>query len=277
MSLKKLTSLVMLLAMGVMTYTGLMLFISPPGRIANWADWRIVSLSKEEYAAVHTVFMVLFVVASILHIYFNWRPIVSYLRNSAKTLIVFTKEMVVASVLCVVMFFGTLADYAPFSTFLGFGEDVKGSWEEEYGEPPYNHAELSSLESFIKKMDFDKERSLQALKDANLRYESTTQTLKEIAKLNTSSPNTIYETMEKAQSKEIDMDAIIQSVESSEKYMGLGRKKVADVAAVVGLSETELIAKLKSIGIEASNDEKFKEVAEKAGMTPSDIIEKLGL
>lgn len=60
MSLKKITSLTMLFAMLVMTYTGIILFITPPGRIANWSNWEIFGLTKEEYAQIHTTFMVSF-------------------------------------------------------------------------------------------------------------------------------------------------------------------------------------------------------------------------
>ena len=49
MSLKKITSLTMLLTMFTMTFTGIILFITPPGRVANWANWELFGISKELY------------------------------------------------------------------------------------------------------------------------------------------------------------------------------------------------------------------------------------
>jgi len=61
MSLKKITSLTMLLSMLAMTFTGILLFITPPGRVANWTNWQIFGLTKELIANIHSTFMVLFV------------------------------------------------------------------------------------------------------------------------------------------------------------------------------------------------------------------------
>ncbi len=59
----------MLWSIIVMTYTGIMLFIAPPGRVANWANWKLFALSKEDYAQIHSTFMVLFIVMTLLHIF----------------------------------------------------------------------------------------------------------------------------------------------------------------------------------------------------------------
>ena len=130
MNLKKITSLTMLLAMFIMTYTGIMLFIAPPGRIANWANWEILALSKEQYASIHTMFMVLFVIATILHIYYNWKPILSYLRDSTKKISFTKKEFLIAFLLNLFFVVGTLIHIQPLQGFLDVGESIKESWGE---------------------------------------------------------------------------------------------------------------------------------------------------
>ncbi len=135
----------MLCSIIVMTYTGIMLFIAPPGRIANWANWKLLGLGKEDYAQIHITFMVLFVVMTILHVFYNWKPITSYMKIKAKEMIVFTKDMIVALVLTLIFIFGTIFAVPPFTTFLDFGDGIKHSWEKEYGTAPYSHAELSSF------------------------------------------------------------------------------------------------------------------------------------
>ena len=196
MNLKKTTSLLMLLSMIAMTYTGIILFVSPQGRIANWANWELFGLLKGDYEALHSTFMVVFIVASLLHIYYNFRPIVSYLSNQAKELIIFTKEMVISIVITLSFIIGTLYEMPPFSTFLSLGDKAKDYWVGIYGEPPYGHAELSTLKVFIKKTKLDEEEALENLKKANITFDSLDEKLIDIAKRNKKSPNDIYEIMD---------------------------------------------------------------------------------
>ena len=42
------------------------------------------------------------------------------------------------------------------------------------------------------------------------------------------------------------------------------------------ISSDEFISKLKSLGLDAKEDDKFKDIAESKDLSPSDILEKLG-
>ena len=266
MSLKKITSLTMLWSIIIMSYTGIMLFIAPPGRIANWANWKLLGLGKENYAQIHTTFMVLFVIMTLLHVYYNWKPITSYMKNKTKEMIVFTKDMIVATILSLVFIFGTIAGIAPFSSFLDFGDEIKNSWEKEYGTAPYSHAELSSIKMFTKKMGYDLEKSKEILKSNNIKFEET-QSLSQIASQNSLSPQFIYNLLKKNFEK--DGQETIQ-------LTGMGKKSVSEVAETLKLSTKEFISKLKALGIDAKEDDKFKEVSEKYDLSPMDVLGKLG-
>lgn len=266
MNLKKITSLTMLLSMVVMTYTGIILFIAPPGRIAHWANWEILGLTKEQYGALHSTMMVLFVIATILHLYYNWKPITNYMKNSAKQMIVFTKDMVIAFVVTGIFIVGTLVEVTPFSSFILFGEDIKESWEKEYGTAPYSHAELSSLKRFCQKLGYDLEKSEKILKNNGIKYE-VSQSLSQIGKNNRLSPQFIYTLLR----KNFEKDG-----EKSIQLTGLGKKQVKDVAKTLGINTKEFLSQLNSIGIKANGDDKFKEVVEQYDMSPMDVMIKLG-
>lgn len=60
--------------------SGAVLFISPPGRIANWTDWRIIGLSKHDWIGAHTWFAAVFVFAAVFRLVFNIRPLTNYFR-----------------------------------------------------------------------------------------------------------------------------------------------------------------------------------------------------
>ncbi len=266
MSLKKITSLTMLLAMVIMTYSGIMLFIAPPGRIANWSDWQLFGLSKDQYANLHSSFMLLFVVATILHIYYNWKPITSYMKNQAKQMVVLTRDMMAAILFTVIFLIGSLTFTPPFSTFLNFGQDIKNSWEKSYGSAPYSHAELSSLEDFSKKIGLALEKSAEILSSHNMKYELS-QSLSQIADTNGVSPQYLFNLLKK-------------DIEKGGKKLvtltGMGKKAVKDVAMSLGLSTQEFLEKLKALGIEANENDRFKELAERYDMSPMDIMHKLG-
>lgn len=263
MSLKKIISLTMLLSMIIMTYTGIILFIAPPGRVANWSNWELFFMSKEEFANLHTTFMFLFVVATIFHVYYNFKPMLSYMKNKAKELVVFTNEMIVAFIITVIFIVGTLVSFPPFSSFLKMGDTLKNSWEKKIGTAPYAHAELSSLEEFILKMNLNEIDVQEKLKKQNIKY-TMTQSLSQIAIINKISADDVYNILTKDIKKPIALT-------------GLGKKSIEEVAITLNMSDKEFIDKLNNIGIKANKDEKFKEVCEKYDLSPKDVLEKLQL
>ena len=266
MSLKKITSIVMLWSMVIMTYTGVMLFIAPAGRVANWVNWEIFGMTKTEFGNVHTTFMVLFIVASILHVYYNWKPMTSYMKNKAKEMIVFTKDMVVATVISLIFFAGTMTLIPPFSTVVDFSEEISESWEKDFGSAPYSHAELSSLKNFLKKMKYDEVESLKLLESVGIKYKLS-QSLSDLAKENGTSPKDIYQLLSKKFDKPGDKPKVLS---------GLGKKQIRDVAEAMEMKTEVLIEKLKKLGINTTPDEKFKQACENADKSPSEIVEALG-
>ena len=61
--------------------SGAVLFVSPPGRVANWSDWRMIGLTKHEWSGVHTGFAAVFVFMVGFHLVFNFRPLRNYFRD----------------------------------------------------------------------------------------------------------------------------------------------------------------------------------------------------
>ena len=266
MSLKKITSLSMLLSMLAMTYTGIILFITPPGRIANWANWELLGLSKEQYGQIHSTFMVIFIIGAVLHVYYNWKPMTSYLKNKSKEFVFFTKDMFVASILFVLFIFGTIYEISPFSNFLKLGDDIKSSWEKDYGTAPYSHAELSSIKSFAKKLSYDLEKVKEILNNNNIKFKIE-QSLSFVGKENGLSPNFIHMLLQKN---------LVKAGTKSIPLTGLGKKTIESVAQTLNITSDEFIQKLKAIGLDAKADDKFKKVAEDNDLSPIDVLKELG-
>ena len=92
----------------IMGATGLMLFATPEGRLAYWVDWSLGGLTKEEWGAIHVTSSLLFLVAGFIHLWFNWRQFVAYLRHRLERKLSIRPEAPAAAALLAVLVAGTL-------------------------------------------------------------------------------------------------------------------------------------------------------------------------
>ena len=96
MSVRRITSLTMLITLVLGILTSAVLYIAPHGRVAYWADWRLWGLSKTQWTDLHLTLGILLVLAGIVHTVYNWGPITAYLKNRARRVRVFTADFNVA-------------------------------------------------------------------------------------------------------------------------------------------------------------------------------------
>jgi hypothetical protein len=271
MSFRKIVSLTSLTSFLFIAATGVVLYVVPHGRVAYWADWHLWGLTKDQWSSIHINLALLFLIASGFHIYYNWNAIMAYLKNRAKQLIVFNREFTVAFVVALIFILGTYFHVPPFGTVLDINESIKARQERTYGNPPYGHAERSSLKSFCKRMGLNLEESMKILTQNNLKGVDENETLKNIAKSNAISPQQIYVLIKDGEK----VPGVQGSQAKSEKSVptGLGRKTLANAAQEYGFDLEAGLAKLARKKIDATPDMTFKEVADKVGMAPIDVFE----
>lgn len=195
MNLKKLTSFTLSFSFLTMTFTGIMLYIVPKGKVAYWADWKMFGLSKGDYGDLHITSMFIFMVFAFIHIYYNWKPIVNYLKDKSKKISFTTKEFLIALTINIFFIVGTFYSIQPVKGILDINNEIKDYWEIEYGTPPYGHAEESNLKRFCKKTHIDLKTAKENLTKNGIKF-TMDQTLKEIAKNNKVSPQYLYDIME---------------------------------------------------------------------------------
>jgi len=262
--MKKITSLTLGLSFLIMTYTGIMLFICPHGRVAYWSDWYLLGLSKTDYGNIHTTSMLVFIVFGILHIYYNWKVIIKYLKNAQKKISFTKKEFLIALGINLFFLSGTLLDIQPFKGFLSFEESIKDSWTKIYGEPPYGHAEETKLNVFCKKMNIDLKKASQILHNHNIAFEEN-ETLKSIAHHNDITPSQIYEWIKNKDQKE-----------DSDTPSNLGRKTLEELSVLKKINLQASLKFLKSSGIDdIDSKSRMKNIADELDMTPLELYHKL--
>jgi len=267
-NLRKIISLTALLAFLCTVVSSTVLFICPPGRVAYWASWRLWGLSKEQWGDLHINLGALFLLALGLHVYYNWTPLLSYLKDRARNLRVFTPSFAVALVLCLATLLGTLGQVPPFSSLLLLATGFKDDAARIYGEPPYGHAELSSLSTFAKKAELDLAESLARLKAAGIQLPGTNPTVLQVAEANRMSPQQVYRAM-------LPADKPRAAGLPATPPAGTGGRTLADLCAEYGLNLPDTLRGLADQGIKAEPGRTLRDIAADNTMSPPDLYEAL--
>ncbi|WP_373035656.1 DUF4405 domain-containing protein [Sulfurimonas sp.] len=261
---KRIISLTLALSFLVMSVTGLMLFIVPKGKVAYWANWQMFGLTKTQYGDIHITSMFLFLTVTVWHIYYNWKPLLNYLRDNAKRITFFKKELLIALSLNATFVAGTLVGVQPFQSVLDINADIKAYWEREYGSPPYGHAEESSLASFSRRIGVDIETAIRLLKEKNIAVDSKEQTLLDISKQNNITPKIIF-----------DIIRAKQTSDNDDKIDFLGRRTLGELAGMNKINLKKSIDFLEKKGVKAASDTRMKKAATALDITPYQLYEKL--
>ncbi len=270
MNFRRATSLTMLISFIPLLLTSIILYIVPEGRVAYWSDWRMMGLTKTQWGDIHINLGWLFLAAGLLHLVYNWKPIVAYMKNRAKELKVFTAEFNVALFLTIIFTAGTLLYIPPFSSILEFGGSFKDAAADKYGEPPYGHAELSSLQTLTRRMGLDLELAQKNLKAANIQFTDVEQSVLEIAKTNNTTPRGVWDVVKNA-GVEIKTDETPIFPEAPSP--GLGRKILQEIITEYGLDTQLILDALAAKGITASPERNLKDIAADNGSDPHVLYE----
>lgn len=124
------------LALLVDAISGIILYITPPGRIIRWTGWTLWGLNKGDWQAIHTVFSFLLLLGILGHLYFNWRVLVHFFWSKMQSAMNLKMELAVAFLIILVVFIGTLWSVPPFKTVMTFGREMKWGWARENTPPP---------------------------------------------------------------------------------------------------------------------------------------------
>jgi len=247
----------------IIFFTGIILYLSPAGRIAHWINWTLIGLSKADWQAIHTIFSYLFVILSIFHLFtINWKVFISYIKNKTKNGINKKKELYSSSILTILIFVGIIYSIPPFSSVMTFGEYLTESWENKETTPPIPHAELLTLVELSERLDsVSLEKIIRKLDEKKIKYNNTEEKLSEIGILNNLPPIEIYN--------------IITSKNSSTGMAGsgLGNMTLEKFASENNKDISKILEVLKKNGIKADKNQTLKDIASSNDKAAKDIYE----
>ncbi len=249
--LRKTTSLTLVFSGIFVLLTSVVLYVEPHGRVAYWADWRFWGLSKGDWDGMHITTGFLFLVAMLLHIWLNWKPVLNYLKNKAMQITGATPANIVALLITLYVGFGTLFGLPPMQQVLDVGEHFKESHIATLGSPPYGHAELSSLERFAGYMKLEADTALAALRKAGLTVESVKSVMLDIAKKNNTTPKHLLEIIKESAPAFVPEQA----------PEGTGRLKFSELCSQLGLDAAAAAMGLEKRGFIIDRDKAMRENA----------------
>jgi len=276
---RSLTSLSVMAGFLIMAVSGVVAFAYPEGRIAYWTEWSWLGLTKEQWGDIHILSSLLFVVAGVVHIYYNWRPLMNYLGQKASSGRRHRREIALTMLLSVIIVASAVWKIPPLSFLLDLNAYVKGLWvvHRDY-EPPFGHAELLSLKIFCQKTNIPLEAAIAVLQARGTLAVDAERPLQEIARANRTSSMALYQLIRPLETKPQPAGAAtatpytLESVEMQLAGTGIGNKTLPELAAQTGQEPAQLTARLSRKGMKVGDDQPLKQLANQNVVQPLDLL-----
>lgn len=255
-----------------MTFTGVILFVVPPGRIANWTGWTMLALTKDQWIGLHDWFSIIFVVACGFHLYFNWKPFVSYFKSKISKAFALRAEWLAALVVCIIAFVGTVYGVSPFSALMEWNESIKNSWDSPRQRGPVPHAELMTLSELADKFaGVEFETMLENLKQHGIEVESPDAVLGELAEANGLTPAQLYNIALGKRGAGQGGGGGLGAPRGGGGGSGFGRLTLKQYCEQTGLDVDTAVQRLKNKGYQAEPETTIRAIADSAGVQPSQV------
>jgi len=263
----------------VMVFSGVVLYLVPAGSIASWTGWRFLGLEKDLWASVHMNSCLLFLVAALVHLYFNWKVFLLYLGSRGKQYLRLKRELAVAFILCGIFTAGAIVEIAPFGTVFEIRESFKHPRDKAWQQAKPVHTRESDLKRLALRLGVSLEELRAVLRKNGLRVEQQDSTITEVAKRNSLPPEAIYEAAyleygEYLKPRSWSLPTAPRRFAET-PGRGFGRLRLEDFCLEKGLKTESVIAFLKERGVRATPMSTLRELSLALGTTPRGVVEIL--
>lgn len=271
-----LTSFIIALGFLVLAFSGVILYLTPQGRVANWTGWSLLGLGKEQWASLHTVSGLLFLVAAVVHLYFNWKVFLHYIRTRAGGFNL-KREAVVAVAVTGVLLVGTVLEIPPFRYITVMNDGIKAYWESRSVRAPYAHAEASTLAEFAERTGNDVAALKERLAAAGLESPDDSATVSDLAARLRVSPGDLYRQLGVAADRPGGSGRRAgNGGNQGGGGSGRGGQTLEEVCAGHAIDPERALGLLLDKGITASPDDTLRSIAERGGITPQEVRAIIG-
>jgi len=271
LSLRRIVSLTLFLAIAMMLTSSIILYIVPHGRVAYWASWKLWGLSKTQWGNLHTNAGLLMLIAASFHVYYNWRPVTSYMKNKARDFKLFTPNFNAALAVTAVVATLTLLEVPPMAWVQDLGESIKDDGTEKFGEPPYGHAEESNLRIFLRNVGLDAEEAKAHLVAAGIEAKDPEVIIADLAYDNGISPQALFEIMKGPEDQRTTGPVAIPTTMPA----GSGKLTLEAFCQSYNRDLGQAVTILEAAGVKVDPGHALKDIAAASGMETLDLLDIL--
>ncbi len=281
----------------ILAFSGIIIFFTPAGRIANWTSWTFMGLNKDEWQGFHIVFACLFLMFIILHLYFNWKVLMSYFKNKVSQGFYFGRELAYATMIMAVFFLFTLVKWQPVWDIVELRGSIKDRGQAVKTAPPLPHTEDMTITDIAALINIPVEKILKNVKEKGFSIIDSGITLGSLAEQNSTTPEKLYSDIVDKENQQPVLDyggggsglgrkstkertEILKKEQNPDnsgirRWTGYGRKTISQLCREAGITTEQGIKNLKIHGIKARTKDRVKDLAVNNNVRPSDIARYL--
>ncbi len=276
---KSFTSFFLFFSFLISVLSGLGLYLSPRGRIAHWIHWDFLGFTKTDWEAIHIVFVAVFLIASLFHLFwFNWKTFWCYIRTKSTHGIRYGWELLASVVLAVLLFFGVYYRVPPVYSLVDLATWIDNSYEVQRNQPPVPHTEELSLRQVARQvLNCDVDDLLSRLETAGYPALRASEKVQDLAERHGITPRQVLDILESETISETGVNSEISHVvDDSHAGLpssgGLGRKTIRDLAREYIISVDDASEALEDAGIQgAVAGDYVRDLASQHNKRPSEI------
>jgi len=178
--------------------SGIVLFLRPEGSLARWTGWMVLGLDKKHWEAVHIVFVIAVLVVSAIHLWFNWRPLLSSVIELASRSPAHRQRMAVsweslaALALTAVIFLAAVAPWWPVGSLTSLRSFVKDGGLAARVTPPVPDADRLTVRDLCKTVALDERQAVERARVRGIEIRDSLQTVAAIASAHHLTPEEVF-------------------------------------------------------------------------------------
>jgi hypothetical protein len=174
----------------VMSVSGLVLYVAPPGRVFRWTDWHLFWLDLTQWQTLHTLFSYLFLGFALAHAFsMNWSVLFSYFTRKTAEGLRRKRELMAASVVIASFVIGSLFTIQPFKAVMQLGDLTSAYWGKSIDNPPVAHAEeMTIAEIATVLLQITADDYAERIRKEGFKLNDTHQKLSEVCEINKVEP-----------------------------------------------------------------------------------------
>ncbi|MFC1556933.1 DUF4405 domain-containing protein [candidate division KSB1 bacterium] len=190
--LRSAASYTVFLSFIILAFSGVVMYLRPEGSVARWTSWNLLGIDKQGWEGFHTLFAILFMCSVSIHIFFNWKVLLGFLRNKIAEGVRSKKELAAAVTITLAVLILSITRLDPFWKIIEWREAIKKGGHIVEILPPAQDTDKLLLTEIADLMDTPLQDIVRHIIENGYTIPDTGVTLKQLADQNKISPEQMF-------------------------------------------------------------------------------------